>query len=128
METTFKGNPKTLAIPVVMVTICTEYTSSRNMEASFKGIPKTIAYAVEMVTISIKHTWSGNIEATFKEHPKHIASPVVMGTIYTEPKIWKPFFKDSLKLKLIPVLMVTICTEHTRSKNMKPLLKKILKL
>ena len=66
MEATVQGNTKTVAFPVVMVSLCSKHNGSINMEATFKGNPKTLGSAVEMVTLSTKHTRSGNMEVKFK--------------------------------------------------------------
>ena len=51
---------------VVMVTICTEHSRSRNMEATFKGNPITGAFEVDIGTICTNHTRSKNKKTTFK--------------------------------------------------------------
>ena len=55
----------------------------------------------EMVILITKHTRFGNMKATFKRDPKSIALSVLMGTMYTEltrSRNKKPLLKDFLKL------------------------------
>ena len=60
-----------------------------------------MADAFETVILITKHTKFGNMKGTFKRNPKNKTLLVIMGTIYTE---------------------------LTRSRNKKPVLKKFLKL